>query len=45
MEYIVNPGEENAGQNDSLKIGNKSFERIEQFRYFGRTPNKSTFHS
>jgi hypothetical protein len=45
MEYIVKPGEENAGQNDSLKIGDKSFERIEQFRYFGRTPNKSTFHS
>jgi hypothetical protein len=38
MEYIFKSGEENAGQNDNLKIGNKSFEKIEQFRYFGRTP-------
>jgi len=45
MEYIVKPGEENAEQNDSIKIGNKSFERIEQFRHFGRTPtNQHSTH-
>jgi len=38
MEYIVKSGEENAGQNDGIKIGNKSFERTEQFRYLERTP-------
>jgi hypothetical protein len=37
MEYIVKSGEEIAGQNNSIKISNKSFERIEQFRYSGRT--------
>jgi len=34
----VKSGEENAEQKDSIKIGNKSFEKIEQFRYFERTP-------
>jgi hypothetical protein len=38
MECIVKSGEENAGQNDSIKIGNKSIERIELFRYFARIP-------
>ena len=45
MENIVKSDEENAGQNDSIKISNKSFEKIEQFRYFGRTPtNQHSTH-
>jgi hypothetical protein len=27
----------NAGQNHDIKIGNKCFENVEQFRYFGTT--------
>jgi hypothetical protein len=34
-EYMVMSQDQNAGQNHNIKTGNKSFERVEQFRYFG----------
>jgi len=30
--------DQNAGQNHNIKTDNKSFERVEQFRYLGKTP-------
>jgi hypothetical protein len=34
---MVMSREQNAGQNDSSKIDNSSFERVEEFKYFGTT--------
>ena len=34
---MVMSRDQNAGQSHNIKIGNKSFERVEQFRYLGRT--------
>ena len=36
-----------AGQNHNIKTGNKSFQRVEQFRYLGTTVTNqnSKFHS
>ena len=31
-----------AGQNYEIKIGNKSFERVEQFKYLGTTLSKQS---
>jgi hypothetical protein len=36
-KYMVMSGDQNAGQNHNIKIDNKSFERVEQFRYLGTT--------
>jgi hypothetical protein len=33
-KYIVMSRNQNAGQNHNIKIDNKSFERVEQFKYF-----------
>jgi hypothetical protein len=35
---MVMSRDQNAGQNHNIKIHNKSFERVEQFRYLGTTP-------
>jgi hypothetical protein len=35
--------DQNAGQNHSIKIDNKSFERLEQFKYFGTTLTNQNF--
>jgi hypothetical protein len=32
---MIMSGDQNAGQNHNIKIGNKSFERLEQFKYLG----------
>jgi len=36
-KYVIMSGDKNAGQNHNIKIDNSSFERVEQFRYWGRT--------
>jgi hypothetical protein len=36
-KYMVMSQEQNAGQNHNIKIGNKSLERVEQFKYLGTT--------
>jgi hypothetical protein len=36
-KYTVISRDQNAGQNRNLKIGNKLFERMEQFKYFEKT--------
>jgi hypothetical protein len=35
----------NAEQNHDIKIANRSFENVAQFKYFGKTVNKSKFDS
>jgi hypothetical protein len=34
---------ENAGQNGGIKIGNRSFENMSQFKYFGKTVTNLNF--
>jgi hypothetical protein len=36
-EYVVMSRDQNAGQNHNIKTDNKSFERVEQFKYLGIT--------
>ena len=37
--------DKNAGQNNDIKIGNKSFERVGQFSYLGMTlKNRNSFY-
>ena len=36
-KYMVMSQEQNAGQNHNIKIGNKSLEVVEQFKYLGTT--------
>jgi hypothetical protein len=44
-KYMVLSQDQNVGQNHNIKIHNKSFERVEQFRYLGTVPkNQSSIH-
>jgi hypothetical protein len=36
-KYMVISRDQNSGQNHNIKIDNKSFERVEQFKYLGTT--------
>jgi hypothetical protein len=36
-KYILLSGHQNAGQNHDIKIANRSFENVAQFRYLGTT--------
>jgi hypothetical protein len=37
--------DQNAGQNREIKIGNRSFENVSQFKYFGTTVINQKFDS
>jgi hypothetical protein len=37
VKYMVVSCEQNAGQNQDIKIGNRSFENVSQFKYLGTT--------
>jgi hypothetical protein len=36
-KYMVMSKNQNAGQNQNIKIGNESFARVEEFKYLGTT--------
>jgi hypothetical protein len=36
-KYMVMSRSQNAGKNHNIKIGSKSFERVEEFKYLGTT--------
>jgi hypothetical protein len=36
-EYMLMPCHQNAGQNHDIKIANRSFENVAQFKYLGMT--------
>ena len=36
-KYMVMSGDHNAGQIDSVRIDNSTFERVEEFKYLGTT--------
>jgi hypothetical protein len=41
-KYMVMSRNQNAGQNHKIKIDNKSFERVEQFKYLGTLTNRNS---
>jgi hypothetical protein len=44
-KYTVISRNQNAGQNHNIIIDNKSFERVEEFKYFGTTlTNRNSIH-
>jgi hypothetical protein len=43
-EYMVMYRDQNAGQNHNIKTDNKSYDRVEHFKYLGTTSSKK-FHS
>jgi hypothetical protein len=42
-KYMVMSRDKNAGHNHNIKIDNKSFERVEQFKYLGTTLMNQNF--
>jgi hypothetical protein len=44
-KYMVMSQNQNAGHNHNIKTDNKSFERVEGFKYLGATHNESKLHS
>ena len=36
-KYMVMSRDQNAGRSHSMKVGNRSFERVEEFKYLGMT--------
>jgi UDP-galactopyranose mutase len=36
-KYMVMSGDQNAGLNHNIRIDNSSFERVEEFKYLGKT--------
>jgi hypothetical protein len=45
LEVNVMSGNQNAGQNSNIKIGNKFFLKAAVLQIFGHDPNESKFHS
>jgi hypothetical protein len=44
-KYMVMSRNQNAGQNQSIKIDNKSLEKVEEFKYLGATlTNRNSIH-
>jgi len=43
-KYMAMYGDQNAGRSDSVKTDNSSFDRLEQFRYLGRTLKKKIIY-
>ena len=44
-KYMVMSRDQNAEQNGNIQIANKSFETVEQFKYFGKTlKNQNSIH-
>jgi hypothetical protein len=44
-KYMVMSRNQNVGHNHNIKIGNKSFERVEEFKYLGATlKNRNSIH-
>ena len=44
-KYVVKFRDQNAGKNGKVQVGNKSFETVEQFNYFGTTlTNQNSVH-
>ena len=44
-KYMVMSRDQNAGRNYSVRIDNSTFERVEEFKYFGNNFNASKFYS
>jgi hypothetical protein len=44
-KYMVMSRDQHGGKNHNIETDNKSFEKVEQFKYFGTTPNESKFRS
>jgi hypothetical protein len=44
-KYMLLSHHQNSGQNRDIKITNRPFENLSQFRYLGMTGTKSTFDS
>jgi hypothetical protein len=45
IKYVLPSCHQNAGQNQDIKIANRSFENVTQFKIFGNDSNKSKFDS
>jgi hypothetical protein len=44
-KYMVMSRDQNAGENGNIRIGNKLFETVEQFKYLGTTlTNQNSIH-
>ena len=43
-KYMVMSRDQNAGRIHSVRIDNSTFERVEEFKYFGNNFNKSKFY-
>jgi hypothetical protein len=44
-KYMSVSHDQNADQNRDIKIGNRPFKNVSQFKYLGKTVKKSKFHS
>jgi hypothetical protein len=40
IKYMLVSRDQNAGQNRDIKLGNRSFENVSQFKYMGKTVTK-----